>query len=84
MTLRRYRRPTKLSFSKWAMIVIVFVAIVDLNICIFLGQEAIAISLITEIIGVFLTYCIKAYYGKRNEEENKLRKEMNDGLHDDI
>ena len=83
MTLRRYRRPTKLSFSKWAMIILVFVAIVDLNICIFLGQEAIAISLITEIIGVFLTYCIKAYYGKRNEEENKLRRELEDGLHDD-
>ena len=73
------KRISKMTFSKWAVIIIGAVALIDLNICIFLGQEAIAISLITEIIGVFLTYSIKAYYGKKNEEENKLKeKEWND------
>lgn len=76
---KRRKRTSRLTFSKWAVIIIGAVALIDLNICIFLGQEAIAISLITEIIGVFLTYSIKAYYGKKNEEENKLReKEFED------
>jgi len=79
-------KKAKMTFSKWAVIIIGTVAIIDLNFCIFLGQEAIAISLITEIIGVFLTYSIKAYYGKKNEEETRLKeKEMEDeGLHDII
>lgn len=71
--VKKRKRPEKLTFSKWAVIVIGIVALVDLNICIFLDREAIAISLITEIIGVFLTYSIKAYFGKKAEEETRLK-----------
>lgn len=77
----------RITFSKWAVIVIGIVALADLNICIYLDREAIAISLITEIVGVFLVYSIKAYYGKKNEEENKLKEKelVNDeGCNDDI
>lgn len=70
---RKKIRLTKMTFSKWAVMIIIIVAIIDLNICIFLNREAIAISLITEIIGVFMTYAIKAYYGKKNQEENRLK-----------
>lgn len=70
---RKKVKLTKMTFSKWAVMVIIIVAIIDLNICIFLNREAIAISLITEIIGVFMTYAIKAYYGKKNAEENRLK-----------
>lgn len=70
---KRRRKSKKLTFSKWATIIIVTIAIIDLNICIFLNQEAIAISLITEIIGVFLVYSIKAYYGKKASEEIRIK-----------
>ena len=72
---KKRKKPEKLTFSKWAVIVIGIVAVIDLNICIFLDREAIAISLITEIIGVFLTYSIKAYFGKKAEEETRLKEE---------
>lgn len=74
-----HRRRSKLTFSKWAVIIIGAVALIDLNICIFLDREAIAISLITELISVFLVYSIKAYYGKKAEEFTRLKeKEMDD------
>lgn len=60
------------TFSKRATMVILFVALLDLQICIFKNLETIAVTLITEIIGVFLVYSIKAYYGKREEERTRL------------
>ena len=75
----KHRRERRLTFSKWAVIIIGAVALIDLNICIFLDREAIAISLITELISVFLVYSIKAYYGKKAEEITRLKeKEMDE------
>ena len=70
---RRKVKLTKMTFSKWAVMVIIIVAIIDLNICIFLNREEIEISHITEIIGDNMTYAIKVKKKKKNQEENRLR-----------
>ena len=65
----------KMTFSKRVVMVILITALIDLQICIFRNLETLAISIITEIVAVVLTYSIKAFYGKREEERTRLQEE---------
>lgn len=66
----------KMTFSKRVVTIILVTALIDLQICIFRNLETLAISIITEIIAVVLTYSIKAFYGKREEERTRLQEEQ--------
>ena len=66
----------KMTFSKRVVMVILITALIDLQICIFKNLETLAISIITEIVAVVLTYSIKAFYGKREEERTRLQEEQ--------
>lgn len=51
----------------------------------FLGRDQIAETLggliVTEVIGVFLVYCLKSFFETREEERNRIKEEqMNSGL----
>lgn len=66
----------KMTFSKRVTMIILIVALIDLQICIFRNLETLAISIITEIVAVVLTYSIKAFYGKREAERTRLQEEQ--------
>lgn len=66
----------KMTFSKRVTMIILIVALIDLQICIFKSLETLAISIITEIVAVVLTYSIKAFYGKREAERTRLQEEQ--------
>lgn len=66
----------KMTFSKRVTMIILIVALIDIQICIFKGLETLAISFITEIVAVVLTYSIKAFYGKREAERTRLQEEQ--------
>ena len=66
----------KMTFSKRVVTIILVTALIDLQICIFRNLETLAISIITEIVAVVLTYSIKAFYGKREEERTRLQEEQ--------
>lgn len=76
---KKRTRITKKETSKKLAIAILIVALVDIQFCVlatYFNREIpteIAVAFITEIVAVFLTYCLKAYFGKKAEEENKLR-----------
>lgn len=40
------------------------------------AQESLGVAIITGVVGVLLLYFVKSYFGKRNEEEIKLQKEL--------
>ena len=40
------------------------------------SQETLGVAIITGVVGVLLLYFVKSYFGKRNEEEIKLQKEL--------
>lgn len=84
-----------ISFTKKIMVVIVAIALIDLQfpfVLAFLGKEQIAETLggliVTEIIGVFLVYCAKSFFETKEEEKIKyLRdklKEMEDEDHEEL
>ena len=65
--------------KKWFEIIIV-TALIDMQfsyVLAFLGKENIAetlsITIVTEIVGVFLTYCIKSFCETREAERTRLR-----------
>ena len=72
------KKSNKKEHSKIVATIIVMVALIDVQLCIlstFLEKEIpteIAVSLIVEIIGVYLTYCVKAHFGKKEEEKTRL------------
>ena len=66
----------KMTFSKRVVTIILVTALIDLQICIFRHMETLAISIITEIVAVVLTYSIKAFYGKREAERTRLQEEQ--------
>ena len=66
----------KMTFSKRVVTIILVTALIDLQICIFRNMETLAISIITEIVAVVLTYSIKAFYGKREAERTRLQEEQ--------
>lgn len=75
------KRKTKQTYSKRVTSIILGVALFDIQltyVLAFLGMtdtaETLSITLVTEVIGVFAVYSVKAYLGKRNEEANKLHK----------
>ena len=72
MNKKRRRQKTVREFSKIWVCIILTVLLIDFQILIFMNQETLAVAVVTEIFGVFGGYMIKAYLGKRNEEENKL------------
>ena len=65
----------RMTFSKRVVMTILIIALLDLQICIFKELETLAISIITEIVAVVLTYSIKSFYGKREEERTRLQEE---------
>lgn len=72
----------RLTFSKKLIAVIVAVALIDLQlpfVLAFLGKsqiaETLAVAIVTEIIGVVVTYSVKAFFETREEENNKIKKE---------
>lgn len=100
---RAPKKITKKEYSKRITTLILVVALVDIQltyILAFLGKEiaeTLAVTLVTEVVAVFGTYCIKAYFGKRNEERIRLEESQQDfeqlnsgltevdyGLHEDI
>lgn len=81
------RRRSKQTYSKRATTIILAVALFDIQltyVLAFLGMtdtaETLSITLVTEVLGVFITYSIKAYLGKKNEEELKRKEREDEGL----
>lgn len=80
------KKTNKIEFSKRAAAAILLVALFDVQLCIlavYFDKEApveIAVALITEIVGVFLTYCVKAYFGKKAEVESEREEQKADEL----
>lgn len=71
------------TFTKKMMNRIIFVALIDLQlpfVLAFLGKEQIAetlgITIVTEIIGVFLVYCAKSFFETREAEKVRLAEEQ--------
>lgn len=79
-------KPEKTFTKKW-MDIILTVTLIDLQIPFILAfmdkmqiAETLGGLLVTEIIGVFLVYCVKSFFGKREEENIKLKKFELDNL----
>lgn len=82
MRRKRFYRPknkiSKTEFSKRAAAVILLLALFDLQLCILapfwsvLVPDVIPENLIKGIIGVFLIYCLKAYFGKKAEVKSQF------------
>ena len=79
---KRKRKPPIKETSKKLAIAILGVALFDIQLCVlatYFNHEIpteIAVALITEIVAVFLTYCLKAYFGKKAEENIRLEEEF--------
>lgn len=72
----------KTTYTKRAMTWILIVSLIDLQlpfVLALLGREQIAETLggiiVTEIIGVFLVYCLKSFFETREADKNKLERE---------
>lgn len=82
------KKVTKAEFSKKVAKWILIMALVDIQltyVLAFLGKEiaeTLAVTLVTEVVAVFGIYCLKAYMGKKREEETRLKEAENE-LHDD-
>lgn len=78
------KKKTKKEYSKRMAAIILGIALVDVQltyILAFLGKEiaeTLSITLVTEIIAVFGIYCVKAYLGKKAEEETRLKEKKMD------
>lgn len=81
------KRITKKEFSKRMTAIILAVALIDLQltyVLAFLGRdtvETLAITLVTEIIAVVITYSLKAYFGKKAEEKTRLEEDEQNYRH---
>ena len=71
------------TYTKEKMDLILNVALLDMQfpfILAFLGKEQIAETLggiiVTQIIAVFAVYCLKSFFGKKEEEKLKYKKEQ--------
>lgn len=72
----------RMTFSKKLVTVVMTISLIDLQIpfvLAFLGRteiaETLAISIVTEIVGVVITYSVKAFFETKEEEKNKLERE---------
>lgn len=73
----------KQTFTKKIISIILAIALIDIQfpfILAFMGKEQIVETLgqiiVTEIIGVVLIYCLKSFFETREEEKNKLEREI--------
>lgn len=88
MKQEKKNKQKRLTFSKIIVLIILIISLIDLQlpfVLAFLGKdniaETLAITICTEVVGVFATYSIKAYLETREEEKLKFEKEkINDGL----
>lgn len=75
----RRRKKKRMETSKVLAIVILAVALFDIQIIILapyfdkVAPESIAVALVTEVVGVFVTYCAKAFMSKKQEENIRLK-----------
>ena len=46
------------------------------------AQETLGVAIITGVVGVIILYLVKSYFGKRNEEDIKLKKALS-GIEED-
>lgn len=74
----------KMETSKKLAIAIIVIALIDIQlpfILAFMGRdviaETLALTICTEIVGVYAAYCVKAFKGKKEEMKNQ---EEDDGL----
>jgi len=69
----------QLTFSKQWTIILLSIGLIDLQfsyILAFLGlntAENLSIAIVTYILGVFATYSIKAFFGKKEEEKTRIQ-----------
>lgn len=75
----------KNTYTKKMMTRIIIVALIDMQfpfLLALLGKEQIAETMggliVTEIIGVFLVYCVKSFFETKEEEKMKMLKESMD------
>lgn len=77
------KRKNKKETSKKLAIAILVVALIDIQltyILAFMGMEiaeTLSVAIVTEIISVFSVYSIKAYLGKKAEEDMRYKEENN-------
>lgn len=76
------KRKTKVQYTKVAMTWILVVALLDIQIpyvLAFFGKENtledLAKTIVIEIVGVFLVYCVKSFFETREEKKNKKEEE---------
>ena len=72
------KRKTKIQYTQKAMTCILIVALFDLQIpyvLSFIGRENtledLSKTVVIEIIGVFLVYCVKSFFETKEEKKNK-------------
>lgn len=72
------KRKAKIQYTKKAMTCILIVALFDLQIpyvLSFIGRENtledLSKTVVIEIIGVFLVYCVKSFFETKEEKKNK-------------
>lgn len=81
----------KNTYTKKMMTRIIIVALIDMQfpfLLALLGKEQIAETMggliVTEIIGVFLVYCVKSFFETREEEKMKMLKESMDSESEEL
>lgn len=74
------KKRLKKEYSKKMATVILAVAIIDIQltyILAFMGMgdtaETLSITLVTEVVAIYVAYCLKAFFGKKAEEETRLK-----------
>ena len=79
--VKKHGSVNKTTYSKRVTSIILGVALFDIQmtyVLAFLGMtdtaETLSNALVTEVLGVLITYSVKAYLGKRNEENLKHMK----------
>lgn len=72
------------------MTLIVVVSLIDLQFPFVLAlfdkvqiAETLAITIVSEIIGVFLVYCCKSFFETREEKNNELREKLEGRHHEE-
>ncbi len=73
-----------LTFTKRIVIVLLTIGLIDLQLSYFLSflgkdsAEQLSIAIVTYILGVVVSYMLKAFFGKREEEKTRLEEKMMD------
>lgn len=65
-------------FSKRIMLLIIIISLIDIQICIFMRETEIANTFIISVIAEFGIYSVKAFFGKKEKEHNKLEQQIID------